>query len=67
LQDSLNKSFKLKEESYAMVEQIDTGNKAVVRVNANEFRAKYKSKKECFNFLTVQVGAYLPTYETVTI
>ena len=24
----------------------------LVRVNANEFRAKYKSKQECYNFLT---------------
>ena len=24
----------------------------LIRVNANEFRAKYKSKQECYNFLT---------------
>ena len=50
-----------------MVEQIDTKAKEPVRVNLNEFRSKYKSKREVFNFLTVRVGAYLPTYETVTI
>ena len=50
-----------------MVESINTEAKGPVRVNLNEFRAKYKSKREVFNFLTVTVGAYLPTYETVTI
>ena len=24
----------------------------LIRINANEFRAKYKSKQECYNFLT---------------
>ena len=38
-----------------------------VRVNVNEFRAKFKSKLECFNFLAVDCNCYLPNYETVTI
>ena len=38
-----------------------------MQISAKEFSAKYKSKKECYNFLTVEVGAYLSHYETVTI
>ena len=36
------------------------------RLSAKEFSAKFKSKKECFNFLTVDVGAYLCGFEAVT-
>jgi len=36
-------------------------------VNVQSFAAKYQSKKECYNFLTVDVKAYLPAFETVTI
>ena len=36
-------------------------------MNVQSFMAKYKSKRECYNFLTVQVEVYLPAYETVTI
>ena len=35
--------------------------------NVQSFQAKYQSKRECYNFLTVQVEIYLPAYETVTI
>ena len=35
-----------------MVEMINAGN-ASVRVNAKEFAAKYKSKRECWNFLAI--------------
>ena len=37
------------------------------KVNVQSFQAKYKSKRECYNFLAVDVAAYLPAYETVTI
>ena len=37
------------------------------KVNVQSFQAKYKSKRECYNFLAVDVGVYLPAYETVTI
>ena len=37
------------------------------KVTAAEFAAKYKGKKETFNFLTVDCKAYLSSYETVTI
>ena len=34
---------------------------------AKTFSAKFRSKKEVWNFLTIEVGAYLPPYENVTI
>jgi len=36
------------------------------QVSAKEFSAKYKSKRECFNFLTVTAKAYLSAHDTVT-
>jgi hypothetical protein len=38
-----------------------------VNISAKEFESKYKSKREIFTFLTVDAGAYLPAYDTVTI
>ena len=35
-----------------MVEMINAGG-APLKVNAKEFAAKYKSKRECWNFLAV--------------
>ena len=40
--------------------------KRLLQVSAKEFSAKYKSKRECFNFLTVTAKAYLSAHETVT-
>ena len=37
------------------------------RITAAQFAAKYKSKRECYNFLAIDVGAYLPAYDTITI
>jgi len=36
-------------------------------VNANSFGAKYQSKREVYRFLSHDCGAYLSTYETMTI
>ena len=33
-----------------------------VKITAAAFGAKYKSKREVFNFLGVDVGIYLPSY-----
>jgi hypothetical protein len=38
-----------------------------VHISAAEFAAKYKSKREIYTFLTVDAGAYMPPYDTVTI
>lgn len=37
------------------------------QVSSKEFAAKYKSKREVYNFLAVDAGIYLPAYEQVTI
>ena len=49
-----------------MQEVNDKGSKTV-KVSSKEFAAKYKSKRETYNFLACDVGAYLPPYENVTI
>ena len=38
-----------------------------VKVNAKAFQAKYADKMEVYKFLTHDVGAYLPPYESVTV
>ena len=35
---------------------------AKVKITAKEFAAKYRSKREVYNFLAVDVGVYLPAY-----
>ena len=47
-----------------IVQQQDRWNQ---QVTATAFASKYKSKREVFNFLTMDVKAYLPSYETVSI
>ena len=37
-----------------------------VNVNAAEVAAKFRSKIECYRFLTVVAKAYLPSHETIT-
>ena len=37
------------------------------KVTAAAFAAKFASKKECFNFLSVEVGAYLCSHDQLTI
>ena len=33
-----------------------------VKITAKDFAAKYKSKREVYNFLSVDCGIYLPKY-----
>lgn len=40
---------------------------ARVIVDSKAFGAKFTSKKECYRFLTHDCGAYLSTYQTMTI
>ena len=35
---------------------------AKVKITAKEFAAKYRSKREVYNFLSVECGVYLPAY-----
>ena len=37
------------------------------RIDSKTFAAKFKSKKEVYNFLTIDAKAYLPPYENVSI
>ena len=39
----------------------------MIQVSSKEFRAKYQSKRECYNFLACDAGIYLPPYDNVTI
>ena len=36
-------------------------------ISSKAFAAKYRSKRECYNFLASDVGIYLPPYDNVTI
>ena len=38
-----------------------------VQLLAKQFQAKFSTKRECYNFLTLDCKAYLPHYQTVTI
>ena len=40
---------------------------STLNISALAFAAKYKGKREIFNFLTIDVKAYLPAYETITV
>ena len=39
----------------------------IIKVDAAAFGAKFQSKKEVYRFLTHDLGAYLSSYETMTI
>ena len=38
-----------------------------INISAQAFAAKFKSKKEIYQLLTVDGKAYLPTYDCITI
>ena len=38
------------------------GHVSLTQVSAKEFAAKFKSKRECFNFLAGECEVYLPPY-----
>jgi hypothetical protein len=48
------------------MENINEGNGKQM-ILASEFASKAKSKREIYVFLSINVMAYLPEYETVTI
>ena len=39
----------------------------MAHITSKEFAAKYRSKREVYNFLATDVGVYLPPYDNVTI
>ena len=48
-------------------ENIEDGQPRTVGVNSKEFSAKYRSKREIYNFLACEVGVFLPPYDNTTI
>jgi len=36
-------------------------------ITTNEFNSKFRSKREVYQFLAFDVGAYLPSFDSVTI
>ena len=46
---------------------VDTPTKSKEMVNAAAFASKFQSKREVWRFLSSEVGAYLASYETMTI
>ena len=47
--------------------QVVGGQAQLTGVSSKEFAAKYKSKREIYNFLACEVGVYLPPYDNVAI
>ena len=55
------------ESNNAQMQVIPNGAPQKVKISAKEFQAKYRSKRECYNFLACDVGVYLLPYANVTI
>ena len=45
----------------------NAGQNMMTHISSKEFAAKYRSKREIYNFLATDVGVYLPPYDNVTI
>ena len=46
---------------------MNDGGGQLASISSKEFSAKYRSKREIYNFLATDVGVYLPPYDNVTI
>ena len=55
------------EQSNQIMQQIPSNGTQVAYVSSKEFQAKYRSKREIYNFLACDVGIFLPPYDNVTI
>ena len=49
------------------MEQINGGGPPKTKVTAKDFASKYRDKTEVYHFLTHDVGAYLSSYDSMTI
>ena len=49
------------------MQEIADGETKNLKISSKDFAAKYNSKRETYNFLACDVGAYLPPYDNVTI
>jgi hypothetical protein len=47
--------------------QISSASNTKVRITAQDFARKVRSKQEVYHFLTHELGAYLPSYDNVTV
>ena len=49
------------------MQPVNAGQNMMTHISSKEFAAKYRSKREIYNFLATDVGVYLPPYDNVTI
>ena len=49
------------------MQNVNPGGNPPARISSKEFGAKYRSKREIYNFLACDVGVFLPPYDNVTI
>jgi len=47
--------------------EVQMGRPPKKHITSKEFAAKYRSKREIYNFLATDVGVFLPPYDNVTI
>ena len=48
-------------------DQEPTDDQTRVKESVKDFAAKYRSKGECYRFLAVDLGVFLPPYNNVTV
>ena len=46
---------------------MNRANQGQAKITAKEFAAKFRSKSEVYKFITIDVNAYMPPHECVTI
>ena len=46
---------------------VDGSQQQAAKISSKEFSAKYRSKREIYNFLATDCSIYLPPYDNVTI
>lgn len=49
------------------MQSVPQGRRQLASISSKEFGAKYRSKREIYNFLATDVGVYLPPYDNVNI
>ena len=48
-------------------QQMNSASNQKVKITAKDFAAKMRNKQEVYHFLTHEVGAYLSSYDTMTV
>ena len=49
------------------MQAVNVGGNQTTSISSKEFSAKYRSKREIYNFLATDCHIYLPPYDNVTI